>query len=44
MAKTPAYLVEALDMITARKAPSPKAMGRVESLHIEHVRDLFTLV
>ena len=41
MKHTPQYLIDALDMITARRAPSAKVLGKVGSLHMKRVRDVF---
>jgi hypothetical protein len=41
MTATPRYLIDTLDMIIARKAPSAKAVGSVGSRHITRVRDAF---
>ncbi len=38
---TPKYLLNALDMVTARRSPSAAAVGKVESLHAGRVRDAF---
>lgn len=41
MNDTPKHLLDALDMVTARKSPSAAAVGKVESLHAGRVRGAF---
>lgn len=41
VANTPKYLLDALEMVSAPRAPSAKAIGAVESLHVGRVRDVF---
>jgi hypothetical protein len=46
MAATPKYLLDALDLVTRRQAPSPEALGggghgRAAALHVRRLRDIF---
>src|ERR1700730_17770418 len=41
MRDTPQHFLDALEMVTARKAPSAKSLGTAESLHVNRVRDVF---
>lgn len=38
---TPTHLLEALDLVTARRPPSAEALGRVGARHVSRVRDVF---